>query len=351
MRKTFCNDDIKEYTEKNRLPYSVHWTLTEECNLRCLHCYLAKKPRYASFDDARYIIPFIKEKGYLKATLSGGECLINPDFAKIYMMLKQSGFIVSIMTNGTNFTPELQEMIRQYPPSEVYVSIYGVDDASFQKATNSKVSFKRFIDGLEFLKSVKTRTTIQAPITQGNIDKIETFKEIAGTYGCNWHFATFIFDSETGETQPVAERLPAKEIVDYICRDEQTVRDFWDKLRLLNEPPVPFEDKCSSCRNNLTINADNSFSFCGMMETIKFPFNRDTIDDSYQSTITFKEKAISLYNESSCAGCRLRNICPGCPAHCKLESGDFSKCNQYYREMTEYMIRKIDSKYHAKGSE
>lgn len=344
MHKAFSIEEIKRYAEKNCVPFSVHWTLTEECNLRCLHCYLAKKPRYVSIDDAKYIIPFIREKGYLKVTLSGGECLIDPDFPEIYMLLKKAGFLVSIMTNGTNFTPELQKILREYPPLDVYVSIYGIDNSSFQKATNSKVSFQRFIDGLKFLKSINAKTIIQAPITCENKDKIESFKEIAETYGCDWRFATFLFDSETGETQPITERLPAKEIVDLVCEDKKTVQDFRNKLSLLNEAPIPFEDKCSACKYNITINVDNSFSFCGLMETINFPFTRDNINDSYESAISFREKAISLYNEGSCGVCELRNICPGCPAHCKLETGDFGKCNQYYREVTECMIRKVSSK-------
>ena len=340
MSNAFSIEDIKNYTEKNRVPYSVHWTLTEECNLRCLHCYLAKKPRFVHFSDAEYIIPFIKEKGYLKVTLSGGECMLNPDFARIYMLLKQSGFLISIITNGTTFSLELQDLIKEYPPFEIYISIYGTDECSFQKATNSKVTFLRFIEGLRFLKTVHTKKIIQAPITRENIDKIEIFKKIAIQYGCDWRFSTFIFNSETGETNPISERLPAKDIIEYIFKDSQTILEFREKSKLLNMAPIPFEDKCMACKNSITINVDNSFSFCGMMESIKIPFNRYTINDSYQAVISFRKKAVSLYDESSCGKCSLRNICPGCPAHCKLETGDLMECNRYYREMTEYALRK-----------
>ena len=343
MHNSYSIEDIKKYTEKNRVPYSAHWTLTEECNLRCLHCYLAKKPRHVNYEDAKYIVSFLQDKGFFKITLSGGECFINPDFINIYKLLKKSGFIISIITNGTNFTPEIQEIVREYPPIEVFVSIYGIDDKSFQQSTNSKVPFQRFIDGLKFLKSVNTKVTLQAPITRENIDNIDDFKKMAETYGFDWRFATFIFDSETGETAPISERLPAKEIVDYICKDNQTIQDFKVKMKLLYEAPIPFGDKCSACKNNITINVDNSFSFCGLMEAVKFPFDRDNINTSYQSTIAFREKAISLYNEGSCGMCKLRNICPGCPAHCKLETGDVSKCNHYYKEMTEYMLELVNT--------
>ena len=139
MRDCFSIDKIKEYTEDKKVPFSVHWTLTENCNLRCLHCYMAKKPRYVTLNDAEYIVPFIKEKGFLKITLSGGECMLNPDFTSIYKLLKRAGFLISIITNGTVFSAEIKNLFREYPPYEFYISIYGDDESSFQKATGKLI--------------------------------------------------------------------------------------------------------------------------------------------------------------------------------------------------------------------
>ena len=303
---------------------------------------MAKKPRYVTLMDAEYIVPFIKEKGFLKITLSGGECMLNPDFASIYMLLKKAGFLISIITNGTVFTPDIKTLIKRYPPYEIFISIYGNDEASFQKATNSKVPFTRFLESLEFLKTVQTKKIIQAPITRENFDKIESFKKIAEQYDCEWRFSMFIFDSETRETNPIPERIPAKDIVDYVFNDPITVKEFELKSKLLNKPPIPFEDKCISCKNNITINVDNSFSFCGMLESINFPFNKNIIEESYKKTLAFRDKAISIYNRSACGSCKLRNMCSGCLAHCKIETGSFFKCNQYYKEMTEYILSKLN---------
>lgn len=342
MSDVFSLERIKEYTEENRVPFSAHWTLTENCNLRCLHCYMAKKPRYVRQKDAEYIVPFIKEKGFLKVTLSGGECMLNPDFARIYMLLKREGFLISIITNGTVFTQELKSLIEQYPPYEIYISIYGNDDSSFKKATNSNVPFSRFIEGLEFLKTVKTKKTIQTPITRENINKLESFKQIAVQYDCDWRFSMFIFNSETRETNPIPERLPVKDIVDCVFTDPQTVKELKAKSELLSKSPIPFEEKCISCKNNITINVDNSFSFCGMLESVNFPFTKNNIEESYQKTLSFRENVISIYNRSACGSCNLRNICSGCPAHCKIETGSFYECNQYYKEMTEYILEKLN---------
>ena len=342
MRDCFSIDKIKEYTEDKKVPFSVHWTLTENCNLRCLHCYMAKKPRYVTLNDAEYIVPFIKEKGFLKITLSGGECMLNPDFTSIYKLLKRAGFLISIITNGTVFSAEIKNLFREYPPYEFYISIYGDDESSFQKATNSKVPYTQFLEGLKFLETVQTKKTIQAPITKENIGKLESFKRIAEQYGCEWRFSMFIFNSETGETNPIPERLPAKDIVDYVFTDHQTVKEFRAKKDLLSKPQIPFEDKCISCKNNITINVDNSFSFCGMLESINFPFNQYTIEESYQNTLAFRKEAISIYNKSACGTCDLRNMCSGCPAHCKIETGSFFDCNQYYKDMTEYILKKLN---------
>ena len=98
MSRQFNTKMIKEYTQKNRLPFMLHWVLTETCNLNCTHCCVPKTPKFTDLDSAKYIIKFLKEKGFFLITLSGGECLLHPNFEEIYMELKRSAMYIAVFT-------------------------------------------------------------------------------------------------------------------------------------------------------------------------------------------------------------------------------------------------------------
>ena len=102
--------------------YSFDLELTARCNNDCRHCYInlpandpAAKARELTLAEIESIADQAVEMGALWVLLTGGEPLLRPDFADIYMMLKRKGLLVSVFTNATVIRPQHIELFKISP--------------------------------------------------------------------------------------------------------------------------------------------------------------------------------------------------------------------------------------------
>ena len=131
---------------------TIYFYLTEGCNLRCRHCWIA--PEYepsgvscatlplATFDS---IIAEAKPLGLTSVKLTGGEPLLHPQMAEILDHIRAADLRVMVETNGVLCTPELARQDGRLQDSGVSVSLDGADapthewmrrvDGSFEKAS------------------------------------------------------------------------------------------------------------------------------------------------------------------------------------------------------------------------
>ena len=95
--------------------FIMQWHLSENCNLRCLHCYQENhKPIQLNFEELVGIYEQYKEllkklqmNGHINIT--GGEPFCNPHFFKVLELIKKDSDYISfsILTNGTLITEEV----------------------------------------------------------------------------------------------------------------------------------------------------------------------------------------------------------------------------------------------------
>ena len=97
---------------------SVHWSVTGECNLRCLHCFMSAphaKHGNPSHDEIMDMIDQFAECGVFTADLTGGEPLIRKDFEDIIKALAAREIAVgSLITNGWLVNEKLLDLLERY---------------------------------------------------------------------------------------------------------------------------------------------------------------------------------------------------------------------------------------------
>ena len=336
----FNINELKEYTTKNKLPFILHWNLTDACNLNCTHCCVPKKATFVPLETALMTIEFLKEKGFFLITLSGGECLLHPNFKEIYLALKKAGMYISIFTNGTTLTKDLKELLATYKPRKVEVSIYGWDNTSFCNATQSTGGYEKFLDTLDFLETNQIRTIVKTPLSTRNGEHLQEYIDLANKYNASYKFGTFLFPMINGDKKPLEERLPYKQAVSIEFSDSMALEGFCARAKNKGHIAEHFSSKCSACTNSYTLNADNSFSFCGMMVEPKFHFHdRDSLEKAFNDVTNYRQSVIEMYENGPCASCEKANVCPGCPAHLWLETGRTDVCNEYFKNITEEKLK------------
>ena len=117
--------------------------LTNACNLRCDHCFMKSgfrlKEELPSTEWIRILTEF-HDAGGECVTFSGGEPLMNNDFAGIVKHANKIGLNVTVLSNGILWSQDMIENLSPYI-TEIQISIDGVDEES-----NSIVRGKGFFE-------------------------------------------------------------------------------------------------------------------------------------------------------------------------------------------------------------
>ena len=101
------------------VPLSGTFELTPVCNMDCKMCYVHTKSNAEFAETERNgdwwisIMEAACNRGMLFALITGGECLLHPDFRRIYTYLRSKGVYTSINTNGFLLNREVIDFLKQ----------------------------------------------------------------------------------------------------------------------------------------------------------------------------------------------------------------------------------------------
>ena len=171
--------------------FVLQWHLSENCNLKCLHCYQENhKPIQLEFDKLVIIYKQFKDllnkkkmKGHINIT--GGEPLCNPYLFKLLDLIKENSDLItfSILTNGTLINEKISKRIKSYNPLYVQVSLEG------GKKTNDyirgKGTYKKVAEGIVNLRKENIFTSISFTATSLNYKEFPKVVRYASKYGVN----------------------------------------------------------------------------------------------------------------------------------------------------------------------
>lgn len=98
----------------NSVPLTVILNITNNCNLRCKHCYASYFTRSnkenMTTEQIKKIIQDLKNNGCLRINIAGGEPLLRSDVGKIIDYAKLQGLSVDLTTNGILVPQRLNEL-------------------------------------------------------------------------------------------------------------------------------------------------------------------------------------------------------------------------------------------------
>lgn len=312
----FCKSKLKTYTTNNLQLY-----LTNECNLRCPHCFMhsgIKKNDELSYDEFIEIITQFASDGGEKIIFSGGEVMTYVKFDALLKYAKGKGLFVSIMTNGTLWNSSIIDKLSQYI-DEIQISIDGYNEES-----NSKVrginNFEKALNTVESFLKKKINTKIAVTPLFKNPEKeiseyIEWGKNLLNKYGSK--NLQIIFNSEL---------LPGRAIdlnSDINKKYPKYINEIYAGIYGI-DMDAPFInamlhnnifDNCGY--GNLSITSNGDIYLCGNITGTHSIGNIRTIEKNKLKEI--REKAIKYSHVSNlipCKDCDLKNICGG---NCRIK--------------------------------
>ncbi len=167
-------------------PFSVTFELTHKCNFACRMCYIKMTDKLASLlgeiktaDEWIEMGSQCKEAGILSVTLTGGECLLYPEFERLYTELHKMGFLVSLMTNASLMDEEFVGLFKKYPPYQVIITLYGTSNETYKSICRIDNGHDKTMRGIELFKQVCKKVSLNFSLIKTNIDEYSDLAKIA----------------------------------------------------------------------------------------------------------------------------------------------------------------------------
>src|SRR6267142_1949676 len=178
------------HAEERRLPIQGTLETTFRCNLNCVHCYVnepagstAVRARELSLSRLEALIDEIVDAGCLSLLLTGGEVLVRPDFPELYLYAIRKGLRVTVFTNGTLVTEAVADLLDEYRPLMVEVSLYGATRETYERITRVPGSFAKCLQGIDRLRARGIPLELKTMAMTWNVDEIDAMRDLARARG------------------------------------------------------------------------------------------------------------------------------------------------------------------------
>ena len=333
-----------EFGNKNR----VHIFLTRRCNNNCPHCYinlpLNAKSKELPAESWFKIIDQLVENGFGYLTLTGGEITVYPDLEKVYVYAKKKGLKVELMTNATNFSDDIKNMLLKYPPYQISVTIYGVDAETYTIVTGNKNGWKNFSDNIIFLDGLQkekgTILSLSSVYTKETIKFDDKIKELGYKYtGKKTDFIIFLYgrmDKNNSRNKLIdSVRLSSEQLKEVVLLENKEKKD-----KGIFKQENTKSDKLIACHSLLAQESpyfleDGTMSYCIIMPEGDYVLKptQDELDNYNYKIMKEKlgkklEPLLELKTNKICANCIIRDSCITCPIRNLLNGEGLSGFNK-----------------------
>jgi AdoMet-dependent heme synthase len=160
--------------------FLIQWHLTERCNLRCRHCYQSTPDGdEMSLPEILVVLDEIAQmfeawsQAYGMAfspsfTITGGEVFLRDDVFDILSTIKEHGFEISILSNGTLIDAQTARRLGELKVSGVQVSIEGPREV--HEKIRGRGTFNAALEGVYHLVTEDIPVTLNATLSALNAD-------------------------------------------------------------------------------------------------------------------------------------------------------------------------------------
>ena len=307
---------------------------TRRCNLRCVHCYLGDerfRPARPELDTAAWqrLISEAAAVGLIDLVITGGEPLLRPDLAALYAHAKNCGLRVILFSNATLVDADTVGLLRDLPPLNVEVSLYGATAATHERVTGVPGSYRRCIEGLERLAAAGTSLAVKTVLMTINLHEAGAMERIAADLGASWRFDPAIFPRLDGDRAPLAFRVPPAAAAALEIANAERARRWracYEFGRSL--PPSPQLYNCGAGVTSFHVDPAGALTPCLMSRRPAVALAHAAFAEGWRSLVA-EVRAMQAPPGYRCNSCDKRNICGLCPPFFELEGGTLEDPSSY----------------------
>jgi radical SAM protein with 4Fe4S-binding SPASM domain len=165
-------------------------SITSDCNLDCRTCggwdftnhLRSKGHNYLPYETITRILDEGKKRGNRYLDITGGEPFLHPDIIKILLYAEQSGYWISILTNGLLLDEKLIQSLSTIR-ARIRISFYSADKKTHEYFSGEN-TYDPLVNIIRNLREKRLYFGIGMPVFKKNINEIEETVKFAIDEGC-----------------------------------------------------------------------------------------------------------------------------------------------------------------------
>ena len=326
-------------------PIAVQFELTGRCNLDCKMCYVHNLDaaeclsRELSTEEWKRIFDEAIQQELLFATLTGGECLLRPDFKELYLHLWRKGVKVKVFTNGLLLDQEYVAFFKSYKPEMIQISLYGSSEEGYLRVTGHR-GFEKAVAAIRSLMEAKVNVRVVTTPSRYMGEDYMNILRYCREQGLPLQQGELLLIPNRDDPNKDDYFLSMEEIVDMSIRRAELYKAV-TPVACTPEPCGPLTEQP---RKGLTCSAGTCMAnvlWDGMM----YPCPNAMVGgganlremsyaDAWKHTVA---AAAEVLQGAECVGCPYDKVCPKCPA-LRLTGLKTGHCNPAVCELTRKLV-------------
>jgi len=337
---------IGERVSSERTPLDGSLELTFRCNLRCAHCFVNApcgdrhvRAQELTTAEIRRITDEVVDRGCLWMLLTGGEPLLRPDLREVYLHMKRRGLLVTLFTNGTAITARIADLLAEWPPLVVEVSIYGSSPDVYERVTGVPRSFRRCIRGIELLLERKVRMRLKTVPTTLNYTDMDGMRALAAEYGLDFEWDPLVNCRVDGSSKPAGVRLRPGQILALEQGDPKRATAF--RLEFGKASRVEARADLITCGAYLHafhIDPYGHLVPCMLLREPAYSLREGSFREGWDTQFPAMRKRART-KAMVCDACGLHSACDQCAGWALLETGDPEDRVPFLCDLTSFRAR------------
>lgn len=316
---------LGDFFKGYNIPVELHIDLSAACTERCVHCYLPDYPvKHLPFDLVDKALREFRSMQGLSIHLTGGECMLHPDFDRVCSLCRELNLNFVILSNLTVCDEKRIEFLSEVQPQFINVSLYSMDEQEHDAITQLPGSWRRTMEAILGCEKAGIPIRLATPLLKENKNAFPALARFAGEHRMHLIPSIDIVPQSDHDCANMEHACTSVELREALEANKDLFNRGWDDpLRAVENPDSKV---CDIGVSRLYLNSSGNYYPCDSMHGyILGNVATDTLESVWNGERLGFLKHLANRDFPKCLACANRPFCKVCPAFNFNATGDLFK--------------------------
>lgn len=314
---------LGDFCREHVIPAELHLDLTAACTERCVHCYLPDYPvKHIPFALAEKALREFREMQGLTVHLTGGECMLHPDFERVCRLCRDLNLNFVILSNLTACDEKRIDFLAEVQPQFINVSLYSMDEREHDSITQLLGSWRRTMDAILACERAGVPIRLAAPLLKENRKAFGALAAFAREHNMHLIPSIDIVPQSDHDCSNLDHACSAAELRETLAANPDIFDRGWNPSKRIDADAK----LCDIGLSRLYLNSFGNYYPCDSMHGyVLGNAATDTLESVWLGEKMDYLRRLANRDFPECLACPNRSVCKVCPAFNFNATGDIFK--------------------------